>query len=129
MRQLDQLRAYGYNVFLGNDGMVYTKYIGGLTPPPGAKELRAWCAEHKEEVKDALIFERGSVRPTVRVCSLPVDWNDTRIPAWASVFERGLAELVKVGMHVRSERLDIHYLPLVEEWVIEAELNACSEQS
>lgn len=127
MRQLDRLRAYGYDVFLGNDGRVYTNYIGGLTPPPEAKALRAWCAEHKEEVKDALIFERGSVKPTVRVCSFSVEWNDARIPAWASVFERGLAKLIEARVHERSERVDIHYLPLVEEWVIEAELSARSE--
>ena len=130
MTQLEQLEGMGYRLTLDNGGKIRASLPGGLPPPPGARELLAWCREHREEVRDALIFRSGKVKPAVRVDVWQPVVDDPRIWAWKSVFDRGLAELVKVICHRRGGkegdiyRIEVHYIPIAEEWVIESEVNA-----
>ena len=129
MTQLDRLESLGYRVTLGEDGKIRAALPGGLAPPPEAKELLAWCRNHREEVKDALIARSGDVSSTVKVDAWLIGWDDSRLRAWQTVFEKGLATLVKVVGHRDGrqdgdiERIEVHYIPIAEEWVIAAEVN------
>lgn len=99
MTQLNRLESLGYRVTLGDDGKIRATLPGGLPPPPEAKELLAWCREHREEVKDELIFRSGKVKSQVKVAAWPLSVDDPRLQAWTSVFDKGLAELVSVKVH------------------------------
>ena len=126
MTAVERLRAYGYRFALGSDGVVRVSLAGGLSPPEEAERLLAWCREHREEVKTEVIAASGMERPSVRVDSWLLDDDDMRIAAWVRVFDKGLAELVKVSVHRLNgevDRVDVHYIPIAEDWVIEAEVN------
>lgn len=129
MTQLDKLESLGYRVALGDDGKIRATLPGGLSPPPEAKELLAWCREHREEVKDELIFRSGKVKSQVKVDAWPLSVDDPRLNAWKSVFNKGLAELVNVKVHRTGgenwdiSKIEVHYVPIAEEWVIESEVN------
>ena len=123
MTQLKQLEAMGYSVTLGADGKIRASLPGGLAPPPGAKELLAWCREHREEVKDELIFRSGKVKSQVKVDVWRLTEADSRVQAWRSAFDKGLAELVRIRVKPDGSYIEVHYLPIAEEWVIEAEVN------
>lgn len=129
MTQLNRLEAIGYRVTLDDDGKIRATLPGGLAPPPEAKELLAWCREHREEVKDELIFRSGKVKSQVKVAAWPLSVDDPRLQAWASVFDKGLAELVSVKVHRTGGEnwdigeIEVHYVPIAEEWVIESEVN------
>lgn len=130
MTQLNRLESMGYRVTLGNDGKIRAALPGGLPPPPEAKELLAWCREHREEVKDELIFRSGKVKSQVKVDAWRLSVDDPRLAAWKSVFDKGLAELVSVKVHRTGgenwdiDRIEVHYVPIAEEWVLESEVNA-----
>ena len=129
MTQLDRLEAMGYSVMLGADGKIRATLPGGLAPPPEAKQLLAWCREHREEVKDELIFRSGKVQSQIKVDAWLLSVDDPRLQAWTSVFSKGLAELVGVKVHRMGGenwdigRIEVQYVPIVEEWVIAAEAN------
>lgn len=124
MTQLNQLESLGYRVTLGDDGKIRASLPGGLPPPPEAKELLAWCREHREEVRDELIFRSGRVKPQIKIDAWALQMDDQRLAGWRSAFDKGLAELVKVRVQRNGEYIEVHYVPVAEEWVIEAEVNA-----
>lgn len=120
---LERLESLGYRVTLGGDGKIRAKLPGGLPKPPEAKELLAWCRAHRETVRDELIARSGRVQSPIKADAWLLQPDDPRLRAWQSVFEKGLAELVKVRVRRDGAYIEIHYLPIAEEWVIEAEVN------
>lgn len=124
MTQVEHLEAMGYRLTLGDDGKIRAALPGGLAPPPGARKLLAWCREHREEVKDALIFRSGKVKSQIKVDAWPLSDDDPRVATWQSVFDKGLAELVKIRAKSDGSYIEVRYIPVAEEWVIESELNA-----
>lgn len=123
MTQLNRLESLGYRVTLGDDGKIRATLPGGLAAPPEAKELLAWCREHREEVKDELIFRSGKVKSRIKVDAWRLKEDDSRLKAWQAVFDRALAELVRIRVRPDGSYIEVHYVPIAEEWVIAAEVN------
>lgn len=123
MTQLNRLESIGYRVTLGDDGKIRATLPGGLPPPPEAKKLLAWCREHREEVKDELIFRSGKVKSQIKVDAWRLKEDDSRLKAWQAVFDRALAELVRIRVRPDGSYIEVHYVPIAEEWVIAAEVN------
>ena len=121
MTAVEKLESMGYYFSLDEGGNIRAELRGGLTPPPDASKLLAWCKAHREEVKDALIFRSGTVRSNVRTCFFSCD-DAAMLDKWKSLQARQMVGIVKVYAHQRSGRVDVHYEPLVDPWVIDAEL-------
>jgi len=116
---VEGLRAWGYEMSVGEDALIHIRRRNSLEAPAEAKELLAWCRDHRSEIAAELAPQ--TVRSNVRTCFFSCD-DTAMLDKWKSLQARQMVGIVKVYAHQRSGRVDVHYEPLVEPWVIDAEL-------
>ena len=127
MMQIQRLEAMGYSFTLDANHKIRVCLRGKLAPPPDAEELLKWCREHREEVANALVSRSAQTKTQKKIDVWRPGLNDRRLKGWEAAFDKGLAELVKVVSRLKNgdvERIEVHYVPIAEEWVIESEVNA-----
>ena len=122
--ELEQLERLGYRFELAQDGKIRATRPGGLPPPDGAAALLAHVKEHRDEAAAFLRQRAGAqVKAMVKTHIFALDDEDM-LARWKGMQARGMAQVEKVRVYTRRGVVEVDYVPLVEPWVIEAEVNA-----
>ena len=124
MNEVLQLEGMGYQFSLTPEGKISARRPGGLPPPEGAAALLASVKARRDEAASFLRQRAGAmVQPTVKTHVFALDDGDM-FTRWKDLQARGMAQVEHVRVYTRRGAVEVDYVPLVEAWAVEAELNA-----
>lgn len=124
MTEVIELEKMGYQFSLMPEGKICARRPGGLPTPEGAPALLASIKARRDEAAAFLRQRAGTtVQPTVKTHVFALNDKDM-LARWKDMQARGMAQVEHVRVFTRRGVVEVDYVPLVEPWVIEAEVSA-----